>query len=81
MDRAEKKVCGLCSMKPYFNSDGERNMYASPEQLETGAWVTLYACKDKDNRLAIYASAECYTDLYYPDYCPECGKPNKEVPE
>lgn len=82
MDRDNKKACKLCSMEPYFDPDGEWSMYASSETLETGAWVTLYACKDKDDRLAIYGSAECFTDLYYPKYCPECGKRiNEGAPE
>lgn len=70
--------CPLCSMKPFFDMAGEWHGYSSSKQLESGPWISLRACKDKYDRLAIYATAEDDTDFYYPNFCPECGRRLKE---
>lgn len=70
--------CPLCSIKPYFYSDRIEGLiwsqYESSKVLSSGPWSWLKACKDKDNRLALYAVGDEDTELYYPKFCPECGR-------
>lgn len=60
--------CVFCSLK----SDGKVN--ETEMQIGNSSWVGLYVCKDRNNKLYIYASGEENTDWYYPKFCPECGK-------
>lgn len=70
--------CPLCSIKPYFSDyciDGTTwSRFDSSKLLSSGPWTWLKACKDKDNRLALYAVGDDYSDLHYPKFCPECGR-------
>lgn len=69
--------CRLCGMLPFFETDFDGINYdrlGSSVVLEEGLFTTLYACKDKENRLALYGSGEDWTELYYPRFCPECGR-------
>lgn len=70
--------CSLCSMKPFFYDDRLDGLcwsqYDSSKVISSGPWTWLRACKDKDNRLALYGVGDDYTELYYPKFCPECGR-------
>lgn len=85
MNRSEKKACKLCSIEAsfYTDSSGETawERYESSLLLATAPWTGLRACRYKDGRLALYGVGDNETNLYFPNFCPECGKPNKEVPE
>lgn len=60
--------CIFCSLK----STGVVNN--TEYLIGDDGWTSLYAAKDKDNKLYIYASGETITSWYYPKYCPECGR-------
>lgn len=70
--------CTLCSIKPFFYDDGVEGLrysqYESSKVLSAGPWTWIKACKDEDNRLALYAVGDENTELYYPKFCPECGR-------
>lgn len=70
--------CPLCSIKPYFYDDRidglTWNKYASSKILASGSGPWLIACKDPDNRLALHALCDDGAELYYPKFCPECGR-------
>ena len=70
--------CPLCSIMPYFYPDRLEGLswskYDSSKVLSSGPWTWLKACKDKDNRLALYAVGDSDTELYYQKFCPECGR-------
>ena len=74
----KKCECPLCSMKPFFYDDRLNGLrwgqYESSETISSGPWTWLKACKDKDNRLALYGVGEDFTEMYYPKFCPECGR-------
>ena len=42
--------------------------------IEKGYNINLLIGKDTENKLYFRAVGEDYTDMYYPKYCPECGK-------
>ena len=69
----EESNCSLCSLKPYI-WHGEWQREESSLKLATGPWTGLYACRCEDGRLALYGLGDSYTDMYYPAYCPECGR-------
>lgn len=79
MSRSEKKSCKLCSLKPYFLNDGTYVQYESSVLLADGGWTAVRACKDKDGFTGIYAVGDDYSEMYYPHYCPECGKKINDV--
>ena len=70
--------CSLCSMMPFLYDEGLSGLrwsqYESSKVISSGPWTWLKACKDKDNRLALYGVGDDYTELYYPKFCPECGR-------
>lgn len=70
--------CQLCSMKPVFDAEGCWLRFESSTNLEYGPWISLMACKDQLDRMAIYAVADDYSDMYYPNFCPKCGRRLKE---
>lgn len=74
MEKAKNKCCKICDIKPYIWGDGTWVLHESSLILAEGPWTTLYACKDRDGRTALYGVGDDFTDLYYPKYCPECGR-------
>lgn len=70
--------CPLCSIKPFFYPDRIGGLcwskYESSKVLSSGPGSWLKACEDKYNRLALYAVGDEDTGLYYPKFCPECGR-------
>lgn len=72
--KARHLGCPLCNMKPFFTLDGEWSQFESSKELESGPWTKLYACIDKNGSLAMYGAGDSTTDLYYPRFCPECGR-------
>ena len=68
-----KRPCKLCEQKPHICC-GEYEQASSQIQLVEGNWTSLYAGKDKENRLFLCAHGDGYTDLWYPNFCPECGR-------
>lgn len=70
----EKQECKICSCKPYFYSDGMYSEYESGIDLAMGGWTSLRAGKDANNKIIMYGQGDGLTKLYYPKYCPECGR-------
>jgi len=70
----ERKKCSLCSIKPVFFGGKQWSQWDSSISLADGGWTGLRACKDWNDKLAIYAVGDEYSDLYYPKFCPECGR-------
>lgn len=56
-------MCKLCENKP-----------KTKQTIEEGAYIVLNAGIDENSRLYFEAVGESYTDRYYPNYCPECGR-------
>ena len=71
---AKNKQCKICGIKPSFYSDGLHNLFDSCIDLVNGGWTAVRAGKDKENKVIIYGQGDGETDLYYPKYCPECGR-------
>lgn len=76
---SEKQSCSLCAIKPYFyeglrGDEKEYSKHESSRVLSSGPWSWLKVCKDQNDRLAIYAVGDEDTELYYPNFCPECGR-------
>jgi hypothetical protein len=43
-------------------------------ELVSGIWTAIYVAVTVDNKIVLRACGEDYTDDYYPNYCPECGR-------
>ena len=69
--------CKICGLKPKFLRERYQR-YESSIEIITGNLTSVRVAKDRNDRVFIYASGDCYTDNYYPNYCPECGRKLKE---
>lgn len=69
-----KTECKICGIKPSFWSDGTYLRYESAITLVDGGWTALRAGKDENDKVIMYGYGDGKTDLYYPKYCPECGR-------
>lgn len=72
-----RKPCRICGLRPQFH-DGVWQQYQSSLTIACGGYTAVRACKDEAGRTAIYASGDDYSELYYPRFCPECGRKLKE---
>lgn len=72
LKKEEKNVPCAVSNLPSTSMENGRCL-AAQKKLGSGPWTAVYACKDNDDRLAIYGTGDDTTDLYYPKICPECG--------
>jgi len=70
----KKTMCKICGIKAQFYNDGCFNYYDSSISLAKGGWTSLCAGKDENDKVVMYGYGDGKTDLYYPKYCPECGR-------
>ena len=70
----ENKECKICSCQQAEDVDGYVDLYASTIEIVQGGWTSLRAGKDKDGKVIMYGMGDGDTELYYPKYCPECGR-------
>lgn len=66
-------MCEFCDVKMINISTkaGWLDMVWNHKLAEPGE--VLYVNRD-ENGVYIYGSGECSCDIYYPKYCPECGR-------
>lgn len=66
--------CKICGCKPYFDHNESYSLFGSSIELASGGWTDLRAGKNENNKVIMYGLGDGETDLYYPKYCPECGR-------
>lgn len=42
--------------------------------LTIGGWTTVYIGPDKEGHIGIMAVGDGTSDVYYPNFCPNCGR-------
>lgn len=70
-------MCEFCNQEPVFDGEEtEENYldYASEKALSGGGWTTLFIGVDAKGRIVLRACGDGYTDNYYPNFCPVCGR-------
>lgn len=56
------------------NKPAEEWLGINPEvELISGGYVRIYIGPDKNGRIGIVGVGDGTTDIYYPNFCPECG--------
>lgn len=68
-----EKRCKYCSRKPEFDRSGQFYDWDNEEEIARGPWTLMYAGVDENGDMTLVASGDGRA-VYYPKYCPECGR-------
>ena len=70
---SRKQPCEYCGTKLKLSNSryyrGENGV-----TIADGDYTALNIGVDEHGRVAMWAAADDYTDFYYPNYCPNCGR-------
>lgn len=74
VDELQQKLkCRYCNRKPEFDKSGSFYEWDNEEEIAQGPWTLMYAGVDEKGRMILTASGDGRA-VYYPKYCPECGR-------
>lgn len=66
-------MCKYCSRKPVFGYNNNFEEYQNEDSIASGAYTTLDIGVDEEGKLILIAYGDGRA-VYYPKYCPECGR-------
>lgn len=65
--------CKYCTRKPEFDTYGYFCYWDSGETVASGAYTSLSLGVDENGKMVIVAYGDDQA-VYYPSYCPACGR-------
>lgn len=73
--------CELCNQKPVFTEsfDGwdfvkEYDQDDNGIKVAGGGWTACYIGPDENGKIGCWGCGDGHTEIYYFNYCPNCGR-------
>ena len=74
LDELQQQLkCKYCNRKPEFDKSGNFYEWDNEEEIAQGPWTLMCAGVDEKGRMILTAIGD-ERAVYYPKYCPECGR-------